>query len=552
MKKILSVILSVICLSSVFSVLTFAEDRIKRDWESAYAQIIKATVDSWLPYCQLVDFDLDGTPELLIGWAPGNSGLSTAAHLFTFCDKDADGIKELVELETEEHLPLGGRDDGYTLYQHNITKELFLENMHHMRAGFGNYAITDLATYVMGDKLYMTEIFTQNTVNGSTKYYVYDDSLHNPLQQSLWVSEYETSELGYDYSLNNFHNGWQKIDSYKSASMYNFSPTNKDIEDFLASYEDGPALAVRSMHNVTLNDEEILPDKPSGYNIAGRNYYRLRDVAATLADTPAKFSINYDAATHTIILETEKDYTSERWDLDGTMNVTKNLLGIPSKDNILIDGKAVSLKAYKIDNENYFELRDLGAKLGFGVGWDAETETVQISAMQWQLPIKDHYYTQPFYNTHLGVDITSSSSDTTVYAAADGTVVFAGSNGSTADANTIPEGLRKGNGYCIVIEHSLGDQKLYTFYAHLKEGSFKVGDKEQVKAGQPIAIYGNTGNSSGPHLHFAIVDTKKNGSYLGYTRDGTTISGDKHYESSYGGMTFYNPTYVIENQKLPE
>lgn len=46
----------------------------------------------------------------------------------------------------------------------------------------------------------------------------------------------------------------------------------------------------------------------------------------------------------------------------------------------------------------------------------------------------------------------------------------------------------------------------YAFYAHLQPGSlkFRIGDK--VKAGDVLALLGNTGNSDAPHLHFHVMD----------------------------------------------
>lgn len=41
-------------------------------------------------------------------------------------------------------------------------------------------------------------------------------------------------------------------------------------------------------------------------------------------------------------------------------------------------------------------------------------------------------------------------------------------------------------------------------YGHLQAGSFKVAAGQAVHAGQPLAASGNSGRSSGPHLHFAV------------------------------------------------
>lgn len=51
----------------------------------------------------------------------------------------------------------------------------------------------------------------------------------------------------------------------------------------------------------------------------------------------------------------------------------------------------------------------------------------------------------------------------------------------------------------------LGDNK-FAVYCHLQPGTFRVKKGENVKRGQPIALIGNSGNSSEPHLHFHVAD----------------------------------------------
>ena len=50
-------------------------------------------------------------------------------------------------------------------------------------------------------------------------------------------------------------------------------------------------------------------------------------------------------------------------------------------------------------------------------------------------------------------------------------------------------------------------QARFAVYAHLQPGSLKVKIGDQVKAGQVLALLGNSGNSDAPHLHFQLVDT---------------------------------------------
>lgn len=124
-----------------------------------------------------------------------------------------------------------------------------------------------------------------------------------------------------------------------------------------------------------------------------------------------------------------------------------------------------------------------------------------------------------------------------VYATANGIVEYCSNSNSGGGAN----------GRYIVIKHIINGQTFYSFYAHLD--SIKVSNGQKVSAGEHIAIAGGSGSGSDScykvHLHFAIVDIPKPGSYLGYT---TEFSGDKVKR---GDVTFYNPMYVINNGRLP-
>jgi murein DD-endopeptidase MepM/ murein hydrolase activator NlpD len=55
----------------------------------------------------------------------------------------------------------------------------------------------------------------------------------------------------------------------------------------------------------------------------------------------------------------------------------------------------------------------------------------------------------------------------------------------------------------VVLEIAPG---VYAFYAHLQPGSIRVQIGETVTTGQVLGLLGNTGNSTGPHLHFQLAD----------------------------------------------
>jgi murein DD-endopeptidase MepM/ murein hydrolase activator NlpD len=102
-------------------------------------------------------------------------------------------------------------------------------------------------------------------------------------------------------------------------------------------------------------------------------------------------------------------------------------------------------------------------------------------------PLENYQWMQGFsLGGHEAVDL-SSPIGMPVFAAGSGTVAFAGSNST-------------GYGNVIVIGH--GDT--FTIYGHLDSVGVRCG--QSVTAGQQIGTSGNTGNSTGPHLHFEIRD----------------------------------------------
>lgn len=87
--------------------------------------------------------------------------------------------------------------------------------------------------------------------------------------------------------------------------------------------------------------------------------------------------------------------------------------------------------------------------------------------------------------THTGIDIAAPTG-TPILAPADGTI-------ERTFSNSI-------GGNQIIIEHAAG---LKTGYAHLSTTDVKPG--QRVRRGQQIGRVGNTGRSTGPHLHFSVT-----------------------------------------------
>ena len=116
------------------------------------------------------------------------------------------------------------------------------------------------------------------------------------------------------------------------------------------------------------------------YNINDNNYFKLRDIAYVLNGTDASFSVGWDGAANSIALEKGEAYapTGSEMKVSGTKDIKD---AVASNSSILIDGVKAALKAYNINGNNYFKLRDLGTALGFHVGWDNASQTISITSV---------------------------------------------------------------------------------------------------------------------------------------------------------------------------
>ena len=113
---------------------------------------------------------------------------------------------------------------------------------------------------------------------------------------------------------------------------------------------------------------------------------------------------------------------------------------------------------------------------------------------------------------HRGIDIPCPMG-TGIIAVASGTVIYTGYLGN--------------GGNCVIVDHGSG---ISTCYFHLSAFGCKVGDS--VSAGQTICFSGNTGVSTGPHLHFAV---RENGEYVNPLKYYKTIKDKSKVANTEGG-----------------
>ncbi len=174
-------------------------------------------------------------------------------------------------------------------------------------------------------------------------------------------------------------------------------------------------------------------------------------------------------------------------------------------------------------------------------GWDSDLvncykdanvpNSKVIDVRHYVIPIKGNYvtshygYRPQFGRTHKGIDLRSAIGDT-VYSAFSGRV-------------RLTRFERGGYGFYVIVRHENG---LETVYGHLSR--FLVKPDQYVKAGQPIALSGNTGRSTGPHLHF---ETR----FMGYAINPEAIFDFGNRCTHTDSYTFTKSTYTKARDYAP-
>ena len=152
---------------------------------------------------------------------------------------------------------------------------------------------------------------------------------------------------------------------------------------------------------------------------------------------------------------------------------------------------------------------------------------------------KDYKITQNYDKNHVGVDIVGTTGGTSYIKAHSDGVVYNVVDGKNNDRNS--SGVSSYGNY-IQLKHSDG---YYTLYAHLKKG-LKLKKGDVVKEGSVIGTMGNSGNSTGTHLHFEVRNPNN------YVIDPTKyLNEDLPYERGDDLRIYYRVHLLKDNKWLP-
>jgi len=107
--------------------------------------------------------------------------------------------------------------------------------------------------------------------------------------------------------------------------------------------------------------------------------------------------------------------------------------------------------------------------------------------------------TQGWVTSDFGVRLDPYSADRTMHQGLDIATPHGQSVMSPSDGTVVFNGTEGGYGKVLVIDHGYG---VKTRYGHLSEVLVRLG--ERIARGQKVAAVGNTGRSTGPHLHYEV------------------------------------------------
>ncbi len=227
--------------------------------------------------------------------------------------------------------------------------------------------------------------------------------------------------------------------------------------------------------------EEILAQ----YHILNSEIERLDAVLKNLE--------NRDDNVYRMIFESEPIDASIRRAGSGGTNKYESLKNMDNAELIINTSKKVDelAKAIYIQSKSYDEIEMLAKNKFEMLASIPAILPVSLNNKTTQFSSSFGYRIHPIYKTvklHAGMD----------FSGAVGTPIYATGNGKVVNAE-----IRQGYGKCVQIDHGFNYE---TLYAHLNNYNVKVGQK--VKRGDIIGYMGNTGMSTGPHIHYEV---KRNG-----------------------------------------
>jgi len=139
----------------------------------------------------------------------------------------------------------------------------------------------------------------------------------------------------------------------------------------------GPVQAVLTESLISVDDLGYPFLRLRGYNIEGRTYFRLRDLALIFDGSPSQFDVAWNGKENAVEIITGRPYSSPG-SYDGYYPWNKVSTAKPATSKIVINGEVRQVKAYEIDGSTFLQLRELGQHIPFEVIYDGERDEIRL------------------------------------------------------------------------------------------------------------------------------------------------------------------------------
>ena len=342
-------------------------------------------------YCYgLVDFEGDGVPELFSS-GRGGTGLVSQNHYYKI-NLDTRSVYEMQGLP--DGLDSFDLLSGTSIYQDKQTGQLLYYSSDVQRLGWQHSNADHYLFYMRGGALSVKSLWgwkceiTTSDPDGKYTYFYYSDSGNrvevsesdwNRYQEKYWdqytllaeavpTSEAAAMKAANDRDLTTALRGlydelYQNISPTPDAPVPSLPETGTAHPNTVKVELDGRTVEFQMY---------MLKNENGGVT----NYIKVRDLALAMDGTKAQFNVGWDQAAGKVNLETGKPYTTRNGKENNTPFSDDRIYELPANPTY-VDGKASDLEAFVLKDDDggqytYYQLRDLGSKLGFNVSWTVE------------------------------------------------------------------------------------------------------------------------------------------------------------------------------------
>lgn len=272
------------------------------------------------------------------------------------------------------------------------------------------------------------------------------------------------------------------VDGEKCVLVESYEDAKEAVEMAIQKQVDGEVLDVEISEEIEIEEDlTLLEDPVSVSEAADKLTAKGTLTITTTEEVNLEEKVRYEEKIRPAPNLLAGEIKVESQGKEGIKSVTKVL----TKENgKIVNEELIGEEIVKEPEERIIlaGVDECASEVGVSYDMSAEYEKLQMPADN--IDITSNYGPR-WGRMHNGTDFALATGET-IYAADDGTVYCSSYCG--------------GFGNIVKIDHGNGMQ---TYYAHCSQ--LLVADGEEVIAGQPVALAGSTGNSTGPHLHFEVI-----------------------------------------------